>query len=62
MPWGIRFRAQVSPAIAMIGTWAEKADLLVFGSRGLGVMKGLLPGNVCSQLSQLAPCSCPVVR
>ena len=62
MLWGIRFRAQVSPVIVMMGTWVEKADLLVFGSRGLGVMKGLLPGSVSSQPSQLAPCSCLVVR
>lgn len=41
---------------------AEQADLLVFGSRGLGVMKGLLLGSVSLQLSQLAPCSCLVVR
>ncbi|MEO5336532.1 MAG: universal stress protein [Magnetospirillum sp. WYHS-4] len=41
---------------------SERPDLLVFGSRGLGVMRGLLLGSVSLQLSQLAPCPCLIVR
>lgn len=41
---------------------AEEADLVVFGSRGLGVVKGLLLGSVSQQLSRLSPCPCLIVR
>lgn len=40
----------------------EKADLLVMGSLGLSSLKGLLLGSLSLKLSQLAPCSCLLVK
>ena len=41
---------------------AEKADLIVMGSRGLGPLKSLLVGSVSQKVSHLAPCSCITVK
>ena len=43
---------------------AEKdgANLIVMGCRGLGALRGLLVGSVSQKVSQLAPCSCIMVR
>ena len=40
----------------------EGANLIVMGTRGLGSLKGLLMGSVSQKVSQLAPCSCIMVR
>jgi len=37
-------------------------DTIVIGSRGLGDLAGLLLGSVSHKVSQLAPCTCIVVR
>lgn len=50
--------ACASPARALLAA-AERADLVVVGSRGLGGFKGLLLGSVSRQLAHRAPC--PVV-
>ena len=41
---------------------AKRADLLVFGSRGLGAFRGLVLGSVSMKLHQLAPCPCLTVK
>jgi nucleotide-binding universal stress UspA family protein len=47
------------PAARVLLEEADKADLLVVGSRGLGGFRGLLLGSVSQQCSHHAPC--PVV-
>lgn len=41
---------------------AEKADLVVVGSRGRGRLEGMLLGSVSQKLAALAPCPCLIVR
>jgi len=38
------------------------ADMIVMGSRGLGVLKGILVGSVSTQVSHLASCTCITVK
>ncbi len=40
----------------------HSADMIMFGSRGLSEIKGLLFGSVSHKVSQLAPCTCIAVR
>ena len=40
----------------------HSADMIIFGSRGLSEIKGLLFGSVSHKVSQLAPCTCIAVR
>jgi nucleotide-binding universal stress UspA family protein len=40
----------------------DNANLIVMGSRGLGVLEGLLMGSVSHKVSQLSPCSCIIVK
>jgi nucleotide-binding universal stress UspA family protein len=41
---------------------AEKPDMLVMGSRGLGDIQGLLMGSVSHKVSHLAPCTVVTVK
>ena len=41
---------------------AEKPDMLVMGSRGLGNLQGLLMGSVSHKVSHLAPCTVVTVK
>ncbi|MCP5152895.1 MAG: universal stress protein [Ectothiorhodospiraceae bacterium] len=41
---------------------AEKADMVVMGSRGLSDLSGLMLGSVSHKVSHLAPCTCVTVR
>lgn len=51
------------PADAIL-TYAkgQNADLIVLGTRGLSNLKGLFVGSVSHKVSQLAECSCIMVR
>ena len=47
------------PASRILGTAdAEKADMIVMGSRGLGNLKGMLVGSVSNKVNHLAKCTC----
>jgi nucleotide-binding universal stress UspA family protein len=48
-------------AAAAVLEAADKADLVVVGSRGLGGFRGLLLGSVSQQVAQHAPCPVVVV-
>ena len=51
------------PARAILGLAKhEQTDLIAMGSRGLGGVEGLLAGSVSYKVSQMARCSCMVVR
>lgn len=41
---------------------AEKADMIVMGSRGLGHVAGLLMGSVSHKVNHLASCTCITVK
>ncbi len=53
--------ANDSPAQALL-EWAEKASLLVVGSRGRSALTGLVLGSVSAVVAHDAPCSVAVVK
>lgn len=57
----VRTVARSDPAAAILEA-AERADLVVIGSRGRGGFAGLLLGSVSDQVAQHAPCPVVVVR
>jgi len=60
----VRGRVEVGdPASAIIAVaTAEKPDMLVMGSRGLGDIQGLLMGSVSHKVAHLAPCTVVTVK
>jgi nucleotide-binding universal stress UspA family protein len=60
----VRGRVEVGdPASAIVSVaTAEKPDMLVMGSRGLGDIQGLLMGSVSHKVSHLAPCTVVTVK
>lgn len=60
----IETRIEIGDAAATILSVAEaeKADLIVLGSRGLGSMKALLMGSVSHKVNTHAPCTCITVK
>jgi nucleotide-binding universal stress UspA family protein len=51
------------PAETILRVAGERdADMIVMGSRGLGMAKGLLMGSVSHKVAQLAPCTCVTVK
>ena len=55
-------RVVAGPAAKVLVSEAEKAELLVVGSRGHGGFTGLLLGSVSQQCAQHAPCPVVIVR
>ncbi|MDF2564158.1 MAG: hypothetical protein K0Q53_553, partial [Massilibacillus sp.] len=52
-----------SPAVVILDVAAnENSDLIVMGSRGLGVVKGVLLGSVSQHLVEQAKCPVMVVK
>ena len=60
----VRTRVEVGdPASTIVAVaTAEKPDMLVMGSRGLGDIQGLLMGSVSHKVSHLAPCTVVTVK
>jgi len=55
--------AEGDPAKSILETAeAEKADMIVMGSRGLGNLKGMLVGSVSNKVNHLAGCTCVCVK
>lgn len=55
--------AEGDPASRILATAeAEDADMIVMGSRGLGILKGMLVGSVSNKVNHLASCTCVCVK
>lgn len=66
VPEGIKaegFSETGSPAVAILDfANTEESDLIIMGSRGLGVVKGVLLGSVSQHLVEQAKCPVMVVK
>lgn len=55
--------AEGKPATVIVETAkAERADMIVMGSRGLSEPRALLLGSVSHKVAHLAPCTCVTVK
>jgi nucleotide-binding universal stress UspA family protein len=46
----------------IVETTAERVDMIVMGSRGVGEPRVLLLGSVPHKVAHLAPCTCVAVK